>query len=738
MSLPQARILLSRTGLTLALSACWSAQLHAQAVAQPGVGNASAGSPQAASSGVTTLPALRVTGSADMPRNDPPPPFAGGQVARGGRLGLLGNRDIMDTPFSLTSYTSQAIQDQQARSVSDVLKNDASVRTIWADGSYSTQMTIRGFPVQAQDIAVNGVYGLVPPQLTGGLEMFDRIEVLRGPSALLYGMAPSGAVGGTVNIVTKRATDMPVTRLTTSYWSDAQFGSAIDMGRRLGDDKQFGIRFNGAYRDGDTAMDNQQQRVGFASLGLDYRGERVRLSADLGYQNMRSDNPTRPVYTDNPNFSIPDAPDNKLDLGQSWYYAKSEDTFGMVRGEADLADNLTAYAAAGGRRNRFLGLYNFVYIQNNAGDFRANQYYQPTYADTATFLGGLTGRLTTGPLRHTIDLSASALETESGVLAPVIATYNSNLYDPAAMAKPSLSGFSGSAPKTSVSRLNSIALADTISALDDRVQFTAGVRHQSVHVDNYSAITGDKTTSYDQDAYTPAFAILVKPWRHVSLYGNYVQGLSQGPSAPASAANAGTVFAPIKSRQYEVGAKAEFDGFGVSAAYFEIRQPSGFLDPATNMFGMDGEQRNRGVEINAYGEVMRGLRLLGGVSFINGKLTKTAGGANDGNKAVGVPDTLLNLGAEWDLPNVPGLTLSARYIYTSSQYYNAANTQKIPSWDRIDLGVRYRMRVLDKQVTLRAGVENLLDKNYWAGASTNYGLARGNPRTYMMSASADF
>ncbi|VCU68786.1 Ferrichrome receptor FcuA precursor [Pigmentiphaga humi] len=704
----------------------------------PAGGNVNGVSSQAAAGGATTLPAVTVTGTAETPRGGLPPAFAGGQVARGGGLGLLGNRDIMDAPFSLTSYTAQSIEDQQARSISDAVKNDASVRTIWADGSYSSQMTIRGFPVQAQDMAINGVYGIVPPQLTGGLEMVERVEILRGPGALLYGMAPSGAVGGTVNLVAKRATDAPITRLTTSYWSDAQFGAAIDLGRRLGEDKQFGIRFNAAYRDGDTALDKQQQRVGFASLGLDYRSDRVRISADLGYHDMRSDNPTRPIYTDNASFQIPKAPPGDLNLGQSWYYAKSEDTYGMVRGEVDLADDLTAYAVAGGRRNDFLGLYNFIYLQNGAGDFRANQYYQPTYADTKTFLGGVTGRLNTGPLRHTIDLSVSVLGTESGVLAPVIATYNGNLYDPVSVSQPSLSGFSSDAPKTSFSRLASVALADTISAWDDRVQFTAGLRRQSVKVDNYNAATGLRTATYDEDAYTPAFALLVKPWQHVSLYANYIQGLGQGPAAPASAANSGTVFAPIKSKQYEVGAKARFDGVGASIAYFEIKQPSGFLDPASNTFGMDGEQRNRGLEINAHGEVARGVRLLGGVSFIDGKLTKTAGGANDGNKAVGVPGTLLNLAVEWDLPSVPGLTLSARHLYTSSQYYNPANTQKIPGWHRTDIGVRYRARMMDKGVTLRAGIANLFDKDYWAGASANYGLARGYPRTYMVSATIDF
>lgn len=684
----------------------------------------------------TTLPTVTVTGTPAF--SELPPVYAGGQVARGGSLGLLGNRDYMDTPFVVTSITSQAIQDQQARSVSDVVRNDPSVRVIWPGVSYGSQFAIRGFPVQGQDIAVNGVYGIVPPQLTGGLDMMERVEILRGPSALLNGMAPSGAVGGTVNLVTKRATDAPINRVTTNYWSDSQFGTSVDIGRRFGDENQFGIRLNGSYRDGDTSVDDQRQRVGFGSVGLDYRSSTVRLSADLGYQRLHVDNPTRPIYTDNPNFKIPGAPKGSDSLGQPWYYAKSEDTFGMVHGEVDLTPRLTAYATAGGRKNDFLGLYNFLYLRNNAGDFRGNQYYQPTYSDTSTVLGGLTGKLDTGPVKHTLNLSASTLETEAGVLAPVISTFTGNLYDPPSLDKPSLSGRASDAPKTSKTKLSSFAFADTMSALDERVQLTAGVRRQVVEVDNFSAVTGNPTTSYSQAAYTPAFALVVKPWQSVSLYANYIQALSQGPTATAPALNAGTVFAPVKSEQYEIGTKLDLGNMGGSLSYFEIKQPNGVIDPASNLFGIDGEQRNRGVELNAFGEVVRGVRVLGGVTFLDGKLTKTAGGATNGNKAVGVPDTQLNLGMEYDLPWVTGLTLTGRYIYTSSQYYNVTNTQKIPSWNTFDIGARYTTKIQGKQVIFRAAVENLFNKDYWAAASTNYGLARGVPRTYMLSASIDF
>lgn len=464
--------------LTLTLFTYWNSTVQAQdtpeSTGTTSTTSEATNAPKGGQSGgkvQVVLPAVTVFGASEPLRGGLPPVYAGGQIARGGSLGILGNVDFMDAPFSVTSYTAQVMQDQQARSINDVVKNDASVRTLWANSSYNSQFSIRGFPVSGQDIAVNGVYGIVPPQLTNSLGMFERVEVLHGPSAMLNGMAPFGAVGGTINLVTKRATDIPTTQATVSYMSKSQLGTSVDVGRRLGDEHQLGIRFNGSYQNGDTSVDGQQQRVGSAALGLDYRSDRVRLSADVGYQNFKVDDPSRPIYTGNGNFAIPSAPKGSLNPGQSWYYAKSEDIFGMVHGEVDITPNLTAYLTAGGRHNRFLGLYNFIFLQNEKGDFQARQYYQPNYSDTWTLLGGLTGKVTTGPVTHTLNLSASTLDIESGnlVQTPQPSPYSGNLYDPAPIPRSSLTGFTSSAPRTAHSVLNSVALADAMSMFDGRV-----------------------------------------------------------------------------------------------------------------------------------------------------------------------------------------------------------------------------------------------------------------------------
>lgn len=667
-----------------------------------------------------------------------PPPFAGGQVAVASRLGILGNRDFMDAPFNVVAYTSKTIEDQQARSVADVTENDPSVRATWADASYSNQFYIRGFPLANADISINGLYGLVPYQMAG-TSWVERLEILKGPGSMLTGMPPQGSIGGTINLTSKRAGDDPLTQLTLGYISDSQFSGKFDVSRRFGDEKQFGVRINGSYANGDGPVDDQSNELGEAALGIDYRGERVRLSADLIYQKNYADNPVRPVYLRAGAVPVPNAPDASANLGQDWFYADGEDVLGIVRGEVDITDNVTAYATVGARRNDFLGLYNFIYLTNPVGNFAANVYLQPNYVDTLTGEAGVRAKFDTGAIRHDLTVSASGLHNEMGVVAPVVATYSSNIYAPTPFAEPNLSGYATDAPKTSEATLTSFAVADSLYAFDDRVQLILGARYQNVVQEGWSGTTGVQTADYEESAVTPAVGLVLKPWQNVSVYANYIEGLSQGPVAPAGSANVGEAFAPIKSKQLEAGVKVDFGQIAATLSVFQIEQPSGVLNAATNVYSINGEVRNRGVELNVFGEITPSVRLLGGVTLMDGVQTETANGTYDGMAAVGVPDVQVNLGAEWDTPFIDGLTLTGRVIYTSSQYASVNNIQSIPDWTRVDLGARYTFeRTNGKPVTIRASVENVLDESYWAAASSSFGLARGAPRTVLLSATFDF
>src|SRR5690606_23786832 len=138
---------------------------------------------------ITKLPAVQVT--ADAPESGLPPVYAGGQVASGGRVGLLGHRDLLDTPFSATHYTAKLIEDQQAQSIGDVLVNEPAVGNPYSRGAGRDEFNIRGFTLFNYDVSYNGLYG-VSPRNASSLIGVERVEVLRGPNALLNGMAPYG------------------------------------------------------------------------------------------------------------------------------------------------------------------------------------------------------------------------------------------------------------------------------------------------------------------------------------------------------------------------------------------------------------------------------------------------------------------------------------------------------------------------------------------------------------------
>ncbi|AUD00263.1 hypothetical protein CWS35_38380 (plasmid) [Bradyrhizobium sp. SK17] len=259
-------------------------------------------------------------------------------------------------------YTSKLIADQQARTIADVLNNDASARVGWslAAGSGYLEFSMRRFLVNSSDLTFNGLAGVTP---IAGFppESLERIEALKGPSAMLNGASLHGSLGGAINAVPKRALDTPVTQLTATYDSRSQLGTHIDFGRRFGDAKEFGMRFNGVYRNGGTPLDRQ------CALALDYCGERFRMSVDLGYHDQTRDQPLNKMSV-RPGFSIPAPPAPGSNFQQPWGYMGITDRYGIVRAEYGLAPSWTVFAAIGRRTSQSETLDSISSLINARGD----------------------------------------------------------------------------------------------------------------------------------------------------------------------------------------------------------------------------------------------------------------------------------------------------------------------------------------------------------------------------------
>ncbi|MGG5219270.1 TonB-dependent siderophore receptor [Pseudomonas syringae pv. coryli] len=690
--------------------------------------------PDSASAGLQLAPTSIVGDSGSTDGQE----YAGGQVARKGSQGMLGLRDFMETPFSMTTYTKDAVKNQQARTLGDLIASDPSVRATNPAGGRYEQFTIRGFSLFNSDVSYNGLYGILPTY-TIDMEMAERVDILKGPSQLINGISPRGSVGGGINVVPKRATDKPITELTTSYASKGQVGAAVDVARRFGEDDKFGIRFNGVKQSGDTEWDHQSVDRDMAVLGLDFRGDRLRLSTDIGHTERDTDAPQERVQV-GANAKVPNANDVRDNYAQSWSKARTKDTFGAVNAEYDLSDSVMLYGGVGARKSNHDFLRHAVPVTNDAGDFSVQPRDFTRDENVRTATAGARSWFTTGPVSHEVNLAASYfyMDFENG--GARYAAAPSNLYNPVDTPTPSNPTRADSKVYTE-NRFSGVALTDTLGFFEDRLLLTLGARWQRVKVDDWTdGVKGD--TAYDEEKVSPSGGILYKVTDDFSVYANYMEGLSQGKIAPSTSVNEDQIFPPFVSRQVEVGAKYDLGSFAFTASVFRIKQPAYETNTTSRVFGPNGKRRNDGVELTMFGEPMKGFRLLGGVMYIDSDLTNTVNGTFDGNRAPATPKYNVNLGAEWDVPGVNGLTLTGRGIYTGSQYLDQANSKSIDSSERFDVGARYAFKVDQKDITLRANVENVMNKYYWssAGASDDSepGLTLSTPRTYLLSATIGF
>lgn len=675
------------------------------------------------------------------------PAYLDGQIAHGGRLGMLGEQKAMDVPFNVIGYTSKLVQDQQAKTIADVVKNDAGVQAVQGYGNFAETYRIRGFKLDGDDMTMGGLSGVVPRQVMD-TQMLERIEVFKGANALVNGAASSG-VGGMINLEPKRAEDIPTTRVGVDYTSDSQVGGSLDVGRRFGDDNQFGARVNVLHREGEGRIDNDKRRTTLASLGLDYRGDRLRSSLDFGYQKKTFHGGEMGVGVANI-AQIPEVPDATKSYAQKWGYSDIENEFGMVKTEYDLTDSWTTYVGLGAQHAHELGTYAAPKLTNVNGNATVGRLDTNRIIDSFSGMGGIRGSFNTGVVSHKVNVGysaqirrdATAWRMSDSDKNPTINIYNSHDVDMPDY-KPNPKGGHYDDPLTTArNRTQGWLLSDTLGFFDDSLLFTAAARHQKVVIRNYDNQTGLETTtsSFTESRWMPTLGLVYKPWETLSLYANHTEALQPANNAPITAKNYGQSIGIAHSKQDEMGIKIDYQRVGGSLSLFQITKPSGVLD-SDKYYRMDGEQRNRGVELNVFGEPVLGLRLTGSTLWIDPELTKTAGGTNDGNDAIGVSRFYAVLGAEYDIKPIEGLTATARVNHTGSQYADTANTKKLDSYTTLDLGMRYRMHLNQEQNDLvwRVGVTNVTNQNYWSGADdTGVYIFQGEPRTLKVSVSYDF
>ncbi|MCE2575242.1 TonB-dependent siderophore receptor [Komagataeibacter sp. FNDCR2] len=667
-------------------------------------------------------------------------------VTSGGDLGALGNKKGLDVPFNIRSYNSSLILNQQSQTLGDVLLNDPTVRTTMGYGNYAQLFQIRGFTLYGDDVAIDGLYGVTPRQLVSP-QLYDSVQVLNGASAFLNGAAPGGsAIGGNVNLIPKRAAATDITRITGDYTSSGQGGGAFDISRRFGKDHAFGFRFNAAGMDGETPIKGERHDDVALGAEFDWHNEDTRINMNMNYQKQQVFGGRSAIIVSSlaAGMPAPRATAPSENWGQRWAYTDLAYLFGTLNIEHDFGEHITAYGKFGAQSGNEMGNYATTTLTNShTGDGTVGAMADAYNVMNQATQAGVRAHVTTGPIRHEFNAGGSAIWEESdSAYAMSLTPQAGNIYHPTQFtpAETFTGGNLSNPGRVAWNKLYSLFLSDTMTFWHDRIALTGGFRYQDILSDSFDYGSGKLNTHYNAAAFSPVIGLVIHPVSNVSLYFNRIQGLSAGQTVGSTYVNAGQVFAPYQSTQYEVGAKYDVGRFAAGVAFFQTSMPYGLTEAYGNtgqsIYTQDGRQRNQGMELTLNGEIVRGLRFNGGLTLIDAKQMHTAGGTYNGKTVIGIPNYTINGNLEYDVPFIKGLTLVGRVISTGKQQFNNANTAHLPAWSRFDLGARYTFLAAQKPLTARFEVDNIGNQRYWASVYQS-DLVMGDPETFKFSISAD-
>ncbi|EOH6331460.1 TonB-dependent receptor [Citrobacter koseri] len=633
-------------------------------------------------------------------------------------VGPLGNKAWVDTPYSTTTVTKEMIENQQAQSVSELLKYSPSTQMQARGGMDVGRPQSRG--MQGSVVANSRLDGLNIVSTTAfPVEMLERLDVLNSLTGALYGPA---SPAGQFNFVAKRPTEETLRKVTLGYQSRSAFTGHVDLGGHIDDDNRFGYRVNVLNQEGEGNLDDSTLRRKLLSVALDWNiqlGTQLQLDASH-YEFIQKGYPGSFSY--GPNIKLPSAPDPK-DKNLALSTAGNDLTTDTVSTRLIhyLNDDWSVTAGVGWQQADRAMRNVSSKIINNQGDI-SRSLKDSTAAGRFRVLSNtatLNGHVDTGSVGHDIALSTTgyvwSLYSAKGT-GPSYSWDTTNMYHPSEMYEKGdgkiITG--GDRYKSSVNTQQSITLGDTVT-FTPKWSAMFYLSQSWIQSQNYNK-SGHKIGQIDENGLSPNAALMYKITPNVMAYVSYAESLEQGGTAPTNSdvKNAGQTLDPYRSKQYEMGLKADVSGMNLGAALFRLERPFAYVDPGDNVYKEQGNQVNNGLELTASGNVWQGLNIYSGVTLLDPKLKDTVSDTTSDKRVVGVPKVQANVLAEYSLPSMPEWVYSANVHYTGKRAANDTNTAWASSYTTWDLGTRYTTKISNVPTTFRVVVNNVFDKHYWA------------------------
>ncbi|HEX8812092.1 MAG TPA: TonB-dependent receptor, partial [Terracidiphilus sp.] len=713
-------------------------------------------------------------------------------------VGTLTGASLRETPLSAMVVTSQVLADQDARLLSDVVKNDASIGEDYAPVGYYGDYQIRGFPIDlATGLEVNGM--TIAGEQDVPLENKERVEFLKGIAGVESGVS---SAGGLINYVTKRPSAIKAIDLATDHRGSA-FGGT-DLGWLFGSEKQVGTRFNLA---GERIASYVNGADGWRGMGAGAADWHITpaaaLKTDFEYQHKVE----RSVcgYQLLGGNTVPDidklSPSTMLGL-QSWAKPNTFDTYNTgARVDDDLPRNWHAFGQASFSRSLIDD--NVIYAYGNSetapsyffapdGTYDIYDYRDPGELRIDAQAEALVvGKLRTGPVTN--DIAYGGEIFRRSVQQPGYYTVDSPISPDNIIQDGSVYAWIGSEnvyqPITQIpdgendldvrqqagprrlwedNHQSALILQDRLH-LPGHIDLLAGGRLDSLRDNNYS-VAATIPYSTDGDGATPCvptptkksdciptpptitnkllwlptYAITYMPVNNLMLYGNYSVMLSLGPQAPWWA---GSYFlGPYFTRQAEIGAKYEASQrMLLTAALFRMRAPFFYPKGSDNgddlTFVSEGHETHSGIEVNAQGRAAHWLQLIASAAAMNAISGDTGTPSYDNKQIINAPRVRTSAFADLLVPHVKSLHIMPGWSYTARKEATRDDVVSVPGYNLFNLGARYTPGGEQGHVTLRLYADNITDKRYWKDTGASYGdtfIHLGAPTTVRLSAHYTF
>ncbi len=627
---------------------------------------------------------------------------------------------LINVPQAVAVITDDQLQDQAIRQLGDALRYVPGISMETGEG-HRDEIFIRGQESSA-DFYLDGLRD--DAQYYRSLYNIERVEVLKGANALIFGR---GGGGGVVNRVSKTAqAGDAFTELEGSANNFGAFALTTDLNQPLSD--TISARLNATYEEFGSNRDFYEGRfIGISPTFSVEAGPDTRITATYSYDDdARVTDRGLPAFNGEPLYGFDDTFFGDPDFN----FATAETHIARARIDHRFSDNLTANASVQ-YANYDKDYANVLPRGTDGTTVSLSGYRDLTARENLIAQANLVLDVQTGGLDHTVLFGVETgtqdtrnsrrnvlFDNGTGLVSQVSVPLDDVIFVPPVSLTDTIRS------RQSELQTFSAYLQDQVK-IGDHLELIAGVRWDQFDLDTLELLTGAAGSRVDEK-FSPRLGVVVKPADTISVYASYTESfLPQAGDQFLLLSGADAALDPEKFTNYEIGAKwlVQPDLFLTAAVFRLDRSNSQAPDPNNSgLTILTGASRTEGFELSLVGNILPNWQASLGYTYLDGQLQTDTGAGPAGTRLQQLPKNQLSAWNRVQITDSFAIGLGA--IHQAEQFASFSGNVVLPSYWRVDAAAFFD---ISERLSIQLNVENLLDENYYPSAHGDNNIQPGTP-----------